>query len=106
MTTATPTGNANASGASASGASKTSNKPSAAAAAQAASRPRYGANPFVEETVAQIEDSTMRNPLAAVAIAAGAGFLVSKLRADKAAWHLGLFPVIASAAFGYWMKSR
>jgi len=67
---------------------------------------RYGSEPFVDETLSQIEESTMRNPLAAVAIAAGAGFLISKLRADKAAWNLGLFPIIASAAFGYWMKPR
>ena len=56
------------------------------------------------ETVAQIEESTIRNPLAAVAIAAGAGFLLSKLRADKLAWHLGLFPAIAGAAAGYLAK--
>jgi len=56
------------------------------------------------ETVAQIEASTLRNPLAAIAIAAGAGFLLSKLRADKLAWHLGLFPAIAGAAAGYFAK--
>ena len=67
---------------------------------------RYGSEPLLDETRAQIEESTVRNPLAAVAIAAGAGFLISKLRADKAAWKLGLFPIIASAAFGYWMKPR
>ncbi|HZJ12083.1 MAG TPA: hypothetical protein VFD26_05460 [Methyloceanibacter sp.] len=67
---------------------------------------RYGAEPFVDDTLAQIEERTMRNPLAAVAIAAGAGFLISKLRADKVAWKLGLFPMIASAALGYWLKSR
>lgn len=75
-------------------------------AAPTAGHNRYGSEPFVDETLAQIEESTVRNPLAAVAIAAGAGFLISKLRADKAAWKLGLFPIIASAAFGYWMKPR
>lgn len=61
-------------------------------------------NPFLAETMAQIEQSTIRNPLAAVAIAAGAGFVLSKLRADKAAWHLGLFPAIAGAAAGFLAK--
>jgi hypothetical protein len=67
---------------------------------------RHGSEPFVDETLSQIEESTMRNPLAAVAVAAGLGFLISKLRADKAAWKLGLFPIIASAVFGYWLKPR
>ncbi len=67
---------------------------------------RHGSEPFVAETLSQIEAGTMRNPLAAVAIAAGVGFLISKLRVDKAAWNLGLFPVIASAAFGYWLRPR
>ena len=56
------------------------------------------------ETMAQIEESTIRNPLAAVAIAAGTGFLLSKMRADKLAWQLGLFPAIAGAAAGYFAK--
>jgi hypothetical protein len=61
-------------------------------------------NDVLAETVARIEESTLRNPLAAVAIAAGAGFLLSKLRADKLAWQLGLFPAIAGAAAGYFVK--
>ena len=61
-------------------------------------------NDVLAETVARIEESTIRNPLAAVAIAAGAGFLLSKMRADKLAWHLGLFPAIAGAAAGYFAK--
>lgn len=40
-------------------------------------------NDVLAETVARIEASTLRNPLAAVAIAAGAGFLLSKMRAEK-----------------------
>ncbi|ODR96762.1 hypothetical protein AUC69_14350 [Methyloceanibacter superfactus] len=67
---------------------------------------RHGAEPFVAETLSQIEASTLRNPLAAVAVAAGVGFMISKLRLDKAARSLGLFPMIASAAFGYWLKPR
>ena len=67
---------------------------------------RPGSEPFVAETLSQIEAGTMRYPLVAIAIAAGVGFLLSKLRADKAARSLGLFPVIASAAFGYWLKPR
>jgi hypothetical protein len=58
-------------------------------------------NDVLAETVARIEASTIRNPLAAVAIAAGTGFLLSKMRADKLAWQLGLFPAIAGVAAGY-----
>jgi uncharacterized protein YfiM (DUF2279 family) len=61
-------------------------------------------NDFLAETMAQIEERTMRNPLAAVAIAAGTGFLLSKMRADKLAWRIGLFPAIAGAAAGYLTK--
>jgi hypothetical protein len=53
------------------------------------------------DVLARIEASTIRNPLAAVAIAAGTGFLLSKMRADKLAWQLGLFPAIAGVAAGY-----
>jgi predicted cobalt transporter CbtA len=62
------------------------------------------ANPIVDEAMAQIEERTLRNPIAAVAIAAGAGFLLSKMRADKMAWRLGLFPAIAGAAAGFFAK--
>lgn len=67
-------------------------------------REAQATNPVLAEAMAQIEQSTLRNPIAAVAIAAGAGFLLSKMRADKMAWRLGLFPAIAGVAAGLFAK--
>jgi hypothetical protein len=61
-------------------------------------------HPLLQDAVDRIEAGTLKNPLAAVAIAAGVGFLLSKIRADRAARRLGLVPVIAGAAAGLFAK--
>jgi len=61
-------------------------------------------HPLLQDAVDRIEAETLNNPLAAVAIAAGVGFHLSKVRADRAARQLGLVPVIAGAAAGLFAK--
>lgn len=61
---------------------------------------------LADATLFEIEGRVIQNPLGAVAIAAGVGFLLSQIRADRAAVHLGGIPFLIGALTTYIVNRR
>lgn len=69
------------------------------------SRAEEGAD-RLQSSISELETRVVENPWGAIALAAGAGFLLSKLRADKAVLHLGGLPFILGAFTTYLTTRR
>lgn len=55
----------------------------------------------VADALSGVEEHVNQNPLGAIAVAAGVGFLLSQLRADRAARQLGAVPFLIGAVTAY-----